>query len=300
MKSLFTKLTLLAMTASQLHAAQPDDHLVFEGPAGPGKGKHLVFLSGDEEYRSEEALPMMAQVMAKQGFKCTVLFSIGADGNVAPENQKSLAHSESLDSADALIMGLRFRNWDDTSMQRFEKALHRGTPIVALRTSTHAFKFPKDSKWAKYSFNAAADTGWKKGFGRHVLGESWVNHHGKHKIEGTRSKIEESNKDNSILNGVGTIFGTTDVYGANPPADSTILLRGEVTKTLQPDSQAVKGKKNNPMQPIAWTRDYKNAAGKTNKILTTTMGAATDLTDENLRRLVVNGVYWAGPRCHRK
>ena len=292
MKLLFTSLTLLSATAIHLQAAQPDDHLVFEAGKGSGQGKHVVLLAGDEEYRSEEAMPMMAQVLANQGFKCTVLFSMGADGKVDPINQKSLSHSQSLDSADAIVMSLRFRNWDDTSMERFENALNRGTPIVALRTSTHAFKFNKKSKWAKYSFNAKADTGWAKGFGRQVLGETWVNHHGHHKVEGTRSIVEEANKTHPVLNGVGTIFGTTDVYGANPLSPSTVLLRGEVTKTLDPTSPAVKGKKNNPMQPIAWTREYKNASGKTNRILTTTMGAATDLSDENLRRLVTNGVHW--------
>lgn len=292
MKTHFKYITLLTMATSPLHADQPADHLVFEGQGGPGQGKHIVFLAGDEEYRSEESMPMMAQIMAKQGFKCSVLFSLNDKGLVAPDNQKSLSHSVSLDSADAIVMCIRFRNWDDSSMERFENALHRGTPIVALRTSTHAFKFPKDSKWAKYSFNAKTDTGWEKGFGRQVLGETWINHHGKHKKEGTRSKVEDANKAHPILNGVGTIFGTTDVYGANPLQPSTILLRGEVTQTLQSDSPAVEGKKNSPMQPIAWTRNFKNATGKTNKIFTTTMGAATDLADENLRRLVANGVYW--------
>lgn len=44
--------------------------------------------------------------------------------------------------------------------------------------------------------------------------------------------------------------------------------------------------------PVAWSREVKNEAGTTNKVLTTTMGAATDLVDEDLRRLVVNGVFW--------
>ncbi|MDB6140561.1 MAG: signal peptide and transrane prediction, partial [Verrucomicrobiaceae bacterium] len=48
---------------------------------------------------------------------------------------------------------------------------------------------------------------------------------------------------------------------------------------------------NDPMQPIAWTREYKNEAGKTNKVLTTTTGAATDLVNEGLRRLIVNAAY---------
>ncbi len=293
MKNSLCILILLHLIVSALFS-QREDHLVFEGEEGPGKGKHVVFLSGDEEYRSEECLPMMAQILAKQGFKCTVLFSIDeATGIVNPMNQASLSHPEALDTADALVMALRFRNWNDETMIRFEKALSRGIPIAALRTSTHAFKFPKDSKWAKYSFNAKPGTGWAKGFGREILGESWAGHHGRHRFEGTRSFIEESNKAHAILKGVGTIFGTTDVYGAKPDMKmATVLLRGQVTKTLESDSPAVEGKKNNPMQPIAWTREYEFSKGKKNRIFTTTMGAATDLSDANLRRLVLNSVYW--------
>ena len=44
--------------------------------------------------------------------------------------------------------------------------------------------------------------------------------------------------------------------------------------------------------PVVWTRLHKNDNGTTNRILTTTMGSATDLENEGLRRLVVNGVYW--------
>ena len=204
--ALFTTIPLMA------------DHLVFEGHDGPGKGKHLVFLAGDEEYRSEEAMPLMAEIMSKHGFKCTVLFSMDKNNEfVDPNNQKSLSHPEALDQADGIVMSLRFRNWEDHAMQKFEDALNRGVPIIALRTSTHAFKFPSDSKWAKYSFNSKAESGWVKGFGREVLGESWVNHHGKHKKEGCRSVIEPSNYNHTILNSVGPIFVTTDVYGTNPP-----------------------------------------------------------------------------------
>jgi hypothetical protein len=46
------------------------------------------------------------------------------------------------------------------------------------------------------------------------------------------------------------------------------------------------------MQPIVWTRLYRNESGKTNKVLCTTMGAATDLQNEGLRRLIINSVYW--------
>ncbi len=262
------------------------------GGNGPGAGKHIVLLAGDEEYRSEEALPMLAQLLSKHhGFKCTVLFSLDGGGLVSPSTQDSLSNADALDSADLILMSLRFRNWNDETMQTFENALQRGTPVVAMRTSTHAFKFPKDSKWAKYSFNAKPETGWQGGFGRQVLGETWIAHHGKHKVEGCRSLVEETNNDHPLLNGVGVIFAESDVYTANPPSDVTVLQRGQVTKTLAPDSDPV-AEKNRPMQPITWIREFRNENGKTNKIFTTTMGAASDLDDPNLRRLIVNACYW--------
>ena len=285
---------LLMVSAFFAHSLFAVDHLVFPEGDGPGKGKHVVFIAGDEEYRSEEAMPLMAQILNRQGFKCTVLFSVNDKGFVDPNNQKSITNPAALDTADAIVMSIRFRNWNDDAMTKFENAINRGVALIGLRTTTHAFKFPKNSKWFKYSFNASKETGWFKGFGREIMGETWVNHHGHHKVEGTRSFVEEANKGHEVLNSVGTIFGDTDVYGANPDMShsTTILLRGAVTKTLKPDSELVEGKKNNPMQPIAWTREYKNSAGKTNRIFTTTMGAATDLADEDLRRLIGNAVFW--------
>lgn len=278
---------LLALTLST-HAA---DSITYEGKDGPGKGKHVVLLAGDEEYRSEEALPMLAKILSQRhGFKCTVCFSVDADGTINPNNGASLSNPQALDSADAIVMSLRFRRWDDAAMERFEKAYLAGKPIIGLRTSTHAFNFPKDSKWAKYSFNFGAE--WPKGFGRQVLGETWVAHHGAHKKEATRGIIEESAKNDPVLRGVSDVFGTTDVYTANPEPDSRVLMRGQVLTGMNPGDAPVAGKKNEPMQPIVWTRLHKNSAGNTNKILTTTMGAATDLENEGLRRLVVNGVFW--------
>jgi len=128
-----------------------EDHLVFKGDAAkPGKNKHVVLISGDEEYRSEESMPMLAQILADQGFKCTVLFSLNDKGEVDPTKQGSLSHPEALDSADAIVMAIRFRNWPDAAMDKFNAAFERGTPISALRTSTHPFNFRNNSKWAKW------------------------------------------------------------------------------------------------------------------------------------------------------
>ena len=265
----------------------------YPGGEGPGKGKHVVLLAGDEEYRSEEAMPMLAKILSQHhGFKCTVLFSADPDGTINPNLGTSLGQPEALASADAIVMSLRFRKWADEAMKYFDDAIQRGIPVIALRTSTHAFQLPPTSGFKHYNQ-----------FGKKVLGESWVTHWGKHKAEATRGVIESANRENPLLRGVTDVFGDSDVYEAYPPADAVILLRGQVLKGMNPADPAADHEKtratdkqkqgvNDPMMPVAWTREVKNSSDKTNKILCTTMGAATDLASEGLRRLVVNGVFW--------
>ena len=293
MKSHWVSFAFALLCSASISTAAARDFIVFEGGKGPGQGKHVVLLSGDEEYRSEEALPMLGRLLAqKHGFKCTVLFALDKDGAINPDAKTSLPGSEALDSADAIILSLRFRDWPDAQMKRFAEAFERGVPIIALRTSTHAFQLGAASHYR--SFNQ---------FGKKVLGEEWVSHWGRHKVEATRGIVEAAHRDHPVLSGVKEVFGNTDVYEAYPPQDATILLRGQVLKGMEPkDPPASYTKKratdkveqdvNDPMMPVAWTREFKNESGKTNRILTTTMGSATDLTSEGLRRLVVNGVYW--------
>jgi hypothetical protein len=290
---------LIGSLAIQTAPPPASESVTYAAKSGPGRGRHVVFLTGDEEYRSEEGLPMLAKILSQRhGFKCTVLFSLDPDGTINPKNTQSVSNPAALDTADAIVMLLRFRNWRDEDMARFEKLLQSGKPIVALRTSTHAFNgFPKGSRWETWNYNNQG------GFGKRVLGETWLTHWGKHKVEATRGAIEPSQQRNPLLRGVSNIFGETDVYEAYPPADATILVRGIVLKTLTADSEPADYKKprstdkveqgvNDPAMPVAWTRMNKNANGTTNRIFTTTMGAATDLENEGLRRLVVNAVYW--------
>ena len=137
--SVFLALGQLAL-AGWAHAA---DGVVYQGKAGAGQGKHIVFLAGDEEYRSEEGLPMLARILAvRHGFKCTVLFTINpADGTIDPLTLTNMPGMAALDSADACVMGLRFRELPDAQMKHFVDYLNAGKPIIALRTSTHAFKY---------------------------------------------------------------------------------------------------------------------------------------------------------------
>jgi hypothetical protein len=290
-----TILNSIALSFALLLSAggQAHDWVVYEGKTGPGVGKHIVFLTGDEEYRSEEGLPQLAKILAvRHGFKCTVLFSINKNGEIDPNTTNNEPGLEALDSADLCVMLLRFREWPDAQMKHFVDYYLAGKPFIALRTSTHAFSYKNSSTspYKKYHWQSAE---WPGGFGRQVLGETWVAHHGAHKKEATRGIIEPVAKTHPVLRGVTDIFGDTDVYTAKPPPDVTVLVHGQVLVGMNPTDSPVQGKKNEPMQPVVWVRHHKNESGKTNRTLTTTMGSSTDLQSEGLRRLLVNGAYWA-------
>jgi hypothetical protein len=296
MKTLFQLVILFALASTiSVPSSRAVEWVVYEGGSGPGQGKHIVFLSGDEEYRSEEGLPMLAKILAvRHGYKCTVLFPINpVDGTIDPVTLTNIPGMGALDSADLCVMGLRFRELPDDQMKHFVDYLNRGKPIIALRTSTHAFSYEqnKHSPYANYDWR---NKEWPGGFGQQVLGETWVDHHGSHGKESTHGLINNAVKDHPILRGVDNVWAPTDVYAvAHLPKDATVLIWGEVLTGMNPTDPPVQGAKNNPLMPLVWVREYKSDPAHVSKIITTTMGAAVDLQNEGLRRLIVNAAYWA-------
>jgi type 1 glutamine amidotransferase len=220
-----------------------------------------------------------------------VLFAIGKDGTIDPTCADNIPGLEALRSADLMIIATRFRDLPDEQMKEIVDYVESGRPIIGMRTATHAFNL-KSNTYATYSWNSKE---WPGGFGRQVLGETWVNHHGRHGKESTRGIIAPTARDHPILRGVkdGDIWGPTDVYEAHPTADCTTLVLGQVLGAMMPDAAPVSGTKNDPMMPVAWIKGYTGPRGKTARVFATTMGAATDLESEGLRRLLVNAAYWA-------
>jgi hypothetical protein len=273
--------------------SQAADTVFYKGGDGPGHGRKIVFLTGDEEYRSEEGLPMLAKLLAtRHGFDCTVLFSINPAGEIDPDCQTNEPGLEALDNADLCVMLLRFREWPDDKMKHFVDYLNAGKPIIALRTSTHAFAYTrnKNSPYAKYAWDSSV---WKGGFGQHVLGDTWVSHHGDHGVESTRGVIKMRYPMHPILRGVSDLWWPTDVYTVSHlPPDADVLVLGQVLGGMKPTDLPVEGPKNNPLMPLFWVREYKGDLGKTSRIVATTAGAAVDLKNEGLRRMLVNSCYW--------
>ena len=282
--------------ASLSGLSRADDRwITLPGGEGPGKGKHVVLISGDEEYRSEEALPQLAKILAKQhGFNCTVLFAIGQDGTIDPDRRDNIPGLEALETADLMVLFTRFRDLPDDQMKQIVDYVESGRPIVGLRTATHAFDVKAGKTFARYGWKSKE---WDGGFGRKVLGETWISHHGSHGKQSTRGVIAAGAEGHPILRGIkdGDIWGPTDVYGVRLPlpGDSKPLVLGQVLEGMKPTDRPVEGKENDPMMPIAWMKSYTGAKGKAARVFTTTMGASQDLESEGLRRLLVNACYWA-------
>lgn len=306
--------------------SQVKEWLTFEGKADM---PNIVLVSGDEEYRSEEALPQLAKILSsRHGFNCTVLFAQDVDkpGIVNPNNVNNIPGLEALKTADMMVIFTRFRALPDDQMQHIDDFLKSGKPVLGIRTATHAFKF-KDSdivsKYEHYGNYYQGDDEWNDGFGRSILGEKWISHQGDHRHQSTTGLVAPGAENHPVLNGIEDrdIWGPTDVYGVRLPlpGDSQLIVLGQVTIRAgeydgndplygmretdtevagiemgeDEDDTPIEINRNDPMMPVVWTKSYQLEGGKKGKAIATTIGAATDMLSEGTRRMLVNGIFWS-------
>jgi putative membrane-bound dehydrogenase-like protein len=266
-----------------------DSPLVYEGTEGSGRGKHVVFLAGDHEYRSEESLPALARILAKHhGFKCTVLFNIDQNSGEIVAGNSNMPGMEALDTADLAVVFLRFQDFPHEQMRFFDSYLQRGGPVVGMRTSTHAFKTNAKSPFPKYSYDYKGSD-YELGFGHQVLGQSWVGHYGKNHVQSTRISIIENKTSHPILRGVKDIWVQAGGY-VGKPVDGEILTMAQPLDGMTPKSPADATK---PPMPSEWTRTYQSSSGKIGRVFTTLYGTPEDLLNDGYRRMMVNGCFWA-------
>ncbi len=294
-------LALLAVVAPCVALAHPVPEsahwLIYKGGAGPGQGKHIVLISADQEYRSEQSLPMLAAMLSKHhGFDCTVLFGVNDKGQVDPTmpvypkkgeeeafKQHNIPGLEHLEKADLVIFFTRLLTLPPEQTQRIVAYIDSGKPMIGLRTANHGFRRPLPYKI----------DGKQVRIGQ-VLGGSFMGHHGNWHRDSTRGDIVPEMKDHPILQGVDDIWGPSDVYrtykkGTSLPAGCTALVYG------QPLIGREHGGKSNPEKeplPVAWFKNWRTSGGQTARVFQSTMGSGKDFESAGLRRLVINAVYW--------
>jgi len=279
----------LCLTAQAL--AQNPHVVVYQGTEGPGAGKHIVMLAGDHEYRSEETLPALARILARRyGFTCSVFFTTDPTTGFVEPGSSHIAGLEALRTADLAVVFLRFQDFPDAEMRQVVEYLDRGGPVIGLRTATHAFQIRRpDAAFAKYTWNNK-EPNYPGGFGRQVLGETWVSHYGTNHKQSSRLRLEPAAANHPILRGVKDVWAVSGGYTADPMAGSEVLAVGQILNGMTADAPLATDKKE---MPVAWVRTYQGASGRTGRVFTTTHGASEDLLNEGFRRMLINAALWA-------
>ncbi len=253
------------------------------------KAPHIVFVFGDEEYRSEESMPMLGAILKKElGAKITLCYPVDTNGLVNPNVNNNIAGLEALKTADMMVLFCRWRELPAAQAKYITDFAESGKPMAGFRTATHTFKYTKDS--SLFHLN----TQWP----RDVLGQQWIVHHG-HFDDGQKpltSVYLMPNATTPILNGVKLFQAYSWLYHVNGGEwklnpDCKPFLEGKSLKS----KHEMEGKLNlYPItQPVAWTKPYKTTSGKTARVFFTTLGHPFDFKEVSMRKLALNGIYWA-------
>ncbi len=293
LRTIATLFASLAAIATPLAA----ESLVYEGKNGIGKGKHIVFIANDHEYRSEEVCPALAKILAQRhGFRCTVIFGLDEDGAIKGGG-KNMPGMEALEDADLLFFYTRFMDLPDEQVDLLVDYFERGGPVVGVRTSTHCFNGQK-GKWEKLNFNYTGQD-YMGGLGEQIFGNTWhkergQSHYGSNHVMGCRITPDASAAGHPILKGVESIHAYSGAYKSQPPADAVPLLEVQVLNTFHASDDLNLDK---PVVNAGWTRDSyvaPSGATKNARVVYASYGASEDLLSEDGRRFLVNACLWAG------
>jgi type 1 glutamine amidotransferase len=234
---------------------------------------HLVFVTGDEEYRSEETMPMLARILHRDhGFTVSVCFAL-TDGIIDPNRTDNIEGLEILGNADMMIVNTRFRNLPDDQLKHITDFAESGKPMAGFRTATHAFRYKDGNKM---------DKEWPQ----KVFGLPWISHHGGG--NSTDVLIADGQKDHVILRGVRPFHARSWLYHSTSLLESaTPLLVGRAVKGADAG-----GEHFSDPHVIAWTHHYQGEKGKS-RVFFTTLGHPQDFKEESMRKLALNGILWA-------
>lgn len=248
---------------------------------------HIVFVTGDEEYRSEESMPMLASIAKRElNAKVTVCYALDSTGIIDPNRLDHISNLDALEKADLMVIFTRYRQLPKEERDYISNYVESGKPIVGFRTSTHAFKY--DDPTLEY---------WNNEWPTKVFGQQWITHHG-HFDDGKFpvTNISAIDSNSVILNGFKPFEAYSWLYHVDGGdwslyGDSNPILQGYSTKSQHEiDGNLDKFPLTNP---VAWTKSYTGNSGKASRVFFTTLGHPYDFKLPEVRKIAMNGIFWA-------
>jgi len=225
------------------------------------KRPHLVILSAEREYRTNETLPKFALEQLGRDFRVSYVYASEHDRNDLPG-------IDVLDEADVALFSVRRRVLPDEQLSVIRRFVDSGKPVIGIRTANHAFvlrgREPPEGLAAWEAFDAE------------VIGGNYRGHHG-NELK-TAVKLAPDAGDHPILAGV-------DVDGLRPNG-SLYRVRPLVESARALLVGSVAGKSE---EPVAWTNSRKNGG----RVFYTSLGASADFDLSSFQHLLKNGIFWA-------
>ncbi len=241
-----------------------------------GSKPHIVLVVGTTHYSPELTMPLLAQELERFGFRTTVVMG---KGNPETKTENVLPGIEALETADAAIFFMRFLKLPDQEWSYLENYFTSGKPVIALRTTSHSFKYAMNHpRWK-----------WNDDFGSRVMGTPYV----VHQSGTTKINIVDKNKSHPILANVndtdwvsqGTLYLTRLRSGCIPLVIGTGRGRPRlIEKRFGPVSV-----NESESDIVAWT--WENEWG--GKVFGTSFGHPADFSHAGFTRMLLNSVHWA-------
>jgi type 1 glutamine amidotransferase len=223
-------------------------------------------------------MPVLAEEMERLGFRTTVLLPPGdPEGN---KNGVGIPGLEALEQADVAVFFVRFLTLDDEQFGYIERYVKSGKPVVAFRTSTHAFRYSADHPRFE----------WNDAFGRVVQGTDYLCH-----MKGTtKCRLFNQAMSHPILTSVSndpfTSAGSLYLTDLQPGCLPLVIGSGSGSERLVRDKFRTRHVQKNEEDIVAWTWE-KNKYGA--RIFATSFGHLGDFAVPQIMRIVVNGIHWA-------
>jgi type 1 glutamine amidotransferase len=229
----------------------------------------VVFVIGEDEYLTWETLPAFANAQLRpRHYNVQIVHQDPADKHRFPGIVQALS------DADLLVLSVRRRALPGEQLNAIRAHLVAGKPLIAIRTSSHAFtvrgadqealaKDPERAEWTT--------------FDAEVLGGNYTGHFGSGQT--TRIRPVPEAEGHPILEGLDlrNFTSVASLYRTSPlAAGTTPLLLGEIP--------------GDRVEPIAWTNIYGTNRAR---VFYTSLGHLEDFKQPLFQRLLWNAIVWA-------
>lgn len=259
---LLSKLSLLAFLLTARLSAQD---------AQP----HVVIVVGTHHYVPHLTLPAFAESLQEFGFRTTLVMG---EGDPEKKTENVLPGIDALADADMAIFFLRFLQLQDEEWQPIQDYIESGKPVIGLRTTSHAFRYPADHPRFP----------WNQDFGRRVLGTPYI----VHLSSPTKATVVDTHRDHPILTHVDdapwTSAGKLYLTHLEPGCVPLVLGSGTGRARLIESQFGTFQVNESDKDIVAWT--WENEWGA--KVFATSFGHPEDFAEKRFVRMLINGICW--------